>query len=124
MIKIQAFIVAFALLILGYTVITNGDDSKPEGYYLTVGERGIAEITYTVSGGSGGCVHADGSLFEKGECVRLDLDTPEDLRISALDRNGTVRWTAAVPKMEEDTEDVCFTKDGWSIIYREEAYAG
>ena len=52
MIKIQAFIIAFSLLILGYSVMAFGDNSHSTGYYLTVGEQGVSEITYTTLGGS------------------------------------------------------------------------
>ena len=100
MIKIQAFIVAFALLVLGYTVLTTGDNDLPEGYYLTVGERGIAEITYTMPDSSGGCVHADGTLFRKGETVWLEgVDNNKwqaGVEVSALDKNGAVVWSATL----------------------------
>ena len=116
MIKIQAFIVAFALLILGYTVTITGEGSRTEGYYLTVGERGIAEITYATPGNSGGCVHADGSLFRKGERVWLEVldgkDDLEGLTVSALDENGKVCWSADF----EDGRAAVYEKNGWKII--------
>jgi len=100
MIKIQAFIVAFALLILGYTVTITDGDRQPEGYYLTVGERGIAEIIYAAPGSSGGCVHADGSLFRKGEQVWLEgIDQnrwQSGVKVSALDESGAVVWSATL----------------------------
>lgn len=119
MIKKQFAILAFALLILGYTVMTTGNNSQPEGYYLTIGERGIAEITYTAPGSSGGCVHADGSLFRKGEQVWLEgldeKDNLEGVTVSALDKSGNVCWS----KDFGGSSTVELGENGWEISYQE-----
>ena len=119
MIKIQAFIVAFALLILGYTVTITGEGSRTEGYYLTVGERGIAEITYATPGNSGGCVHADGSLFRKGERVWLEgIDQngwQSGVEVSALDKSGAVVWSATLGGSNYEP-----VWNDWNVFYEEE----
>ena len=68
---------------------------------------------------SGGCEHADGSLYKKGERIWLEnLDGYNDLRgitITALDKNGEIVWSASIPDGEENKGFTHLTQDDWAI---------
>ena len=93
------------VLCIGLAVgfLTDPEEQQAQtGYYLTIGESGVAEIQITGPDHSGGCVNADGSLFKKGEHVHLEpLDgasTHSGLQITALDRNGKIVFALSVPE--------------------------
>jgi len=99
------------------------EESKQK-YYLTIGAEGVAEIGITTPNSSGGCVNADGSLFQKGEKVWLEsLDGLKDLRgvtITATDKNGKTVWALSIPEGEDAAFTVehdgdVFSAEGWTI---------
>ena len=77
-----------------------------DSYYLTVGSEGVVEIGISTPVSSGGCVNADGSLFQIGEQVWLEqLDGITDLTgvsIQALDVQGNILCLASLPVAEAD----------------------
>ena len=91
-----------------------------DGYYLLIGADGVQEIQVSLPDSGGGVVHADGSLFEKGEQVYLEhLQNVTDLRglsITALGKNGEVLYGLSIPE-DASMEDVINTvgSDGWLL---------
>lgn len=77
-----------------------------ERYYLTIGAESVASIEVKAPGISGGCQNADGSLYGAGSRVWLEpLDGLPNLwgvSIRALDKAGTVLWSASVPQGDEN----------------------
>ena len=99
-------------------------EATGQKYYLTIGAEGVAEIGITTPYSSGGCMNADGSLFQKGDKVWLEsLEGLQGLRgvtITAMDQDGIVVWSLSVPEGEdtafavEQNGDV-LSADGWII---------
>lgn len=85
-------------------------------YTLTIGADGVASIELSAPNADGR-QHADGSVFKKGERVRLEqLDGLPDLRgvsITALSEDGGIVWAASIP--EENRGFTHLAQDGWSI---------
>ena len=77
-----------------------------DSYYLTVGSEDVVEIGISTPDSSGGCINADGSLFQIGERVWLEqLDGVTDLTgvsIQALDAQGYILYLASLPVAEAD----------------------
>lgn len=92
---------------------------EPNQFYLTIGAEGVKSIELSMPNSSGGCENADGSLFKKGERIRLEhLDGYNDLRgvtITALDENGEIVWTASIPDGEENKGFTHLKNDDWEI---------
>lgn len=88
-------------------------------YYLRIGESGVKEIRISQPYSGGGIVHADGSLFKKGERVWLDLDDTLNLRgvsVSAVDKSGKIVYSFFVPESASDEEIAeLLQKDSWLI---------
>lgn len=72
------------------------DCTPDSGYVLTVAREGVYTILVSTPETSGGCIHADGTPFRKGEQVWLDttqgLDDLRDVSVTALDRQGNPVW--------------------------------
>lgn len=95
------------------------NESKNTEFYLTVGIDGVMTIEFSAPYTSGGCIHADGSPFKKGELVWLGfLDGYSDLSgvtITALNKDGEIIWSASIPDAEENKDLIELTIDGWII---------
>lgn len=93
--------------------------NEPNKFYLTIGAEGVKSIELSMPNSSGGCEHADGSLYKKGERIWLEnLDGYNDLRgitITALDKNGEIVWSASIPDGEENKGFTHLTQDDWAI---------
>lgn len=94
-------------------------EDESSKFYLTIGAEGVKSIELTLPNSSGGCEHADGSLYKKGERIWLDiLDGFDDLRgvtITALDENGEIIWTTSIPGGDENRGFTHLTQDGWIL---------
>ena len=88
-------------------------------YWLTIGADGVKSIEVTAPYTSGGCENADGSLYRKGERIRLEpLDGLKDLRgvsICALAENGEVLWLTSIPDTSENKGFTRLGIDEWNI---------
>ena len=93
-------VAVIACVVLGIGLITNPEkentsDNNEDGYYLLIGEEGVASIRVKIVGEdtSGGIINADGSVFREGEKVWLEqLQGVTDLRgliIRALDDDNS-----------------------------------
>ena len=95
------------------------DLSDSKVFCLTIGADKVKSIEVTTPHTSGGCQNADGSLYTKGERIRLEPpDGFDDLRgvtVSALDETGEVIWTASIPDNEDNRGFTRLTQDGWTI---------
>ena len=102
-------VAVIACVVLGIGLITNPEkektsDNNEDGYYLLIGEEGVASIRVKIVGEdtSGGIINADGSVFREGEKVWLEqLQGVTDLRgliIRALDEDNTILYEFSVPK--------------------------
>lgn len=98
-------------------VVEQGEERNQ--FYLTIGAEGVSYIEISMPGFSGGCQHADGSDFQPGEQVWLDLlDGHSDLRglrMRARNGAGEIVWEASVPDIEENVGVTNLTQDGWTI---------
>ena len=97
-------------------------DEDEKRFYLTVGKeaaQNVYSILITTPDFSGGCQNADGSPFKRGERIYLEcLDGLADLRgvsFTALDENGEIVWSSAVPDTEDNRGFTLLSVDGWTI---------
>ena len=88
-------------------------------YWLTIGADGVKRIEIKTAHSSGGCEHADGSLYKKGERIWLEcLDGYTDLRgvsFTALGEDGQIIWQASVPDGEGNEGFTHLRNDDWNI---------
>ena len=98
---------------------SSASEAWNRAFWLTIGAEGVKSIEVTTPYSSGGCENADGSLYAKGDRVRLEpLDGLRDLRgvtVSARDEAGTVIWTASIPYEDSNAGFTRLTQDGWTI---------
>lgn len=90
-------------------------------FYLVIGAEGVTHIEVSMPNSSGGCQNADGSAFELGEEVYLEmLDGVTDLRgtsIVAYDENGSVLHQITIPQNVGDEEVLNLVSgDGWLLV--------
>lgn len=83
--------------------IAAGEDGQ---FYHIISAEGVAELKLKSATFSGGCVHADGSVFQYGENVWLeplaDFTDLEDVVVSALDKEGNLIYSfLLIPKNEK-----------------------
>lgn len=113
-----------ACIALAVGLLTNPaekDNSRNEdAYYLRIGAEGVMEIEVFTPSTSGGAIHADGSPFELGEEVWLEmLDGVTDLRgvsITAMDKDGEILYALSIPESATDGEIVNIVGgDGWLL---------
>ena len=96
-------------------------ETVPEdAYYLVIGEDGVKEINVSTPDGGGGVVHADGSVFKKGEKVWLEqLDGISSLRgvsIRAAGEDGETVYTFHIPENADDGDIVkLILGDTWFV---------
>lgn len=103
-------------------ICTGQDTAAAESvspYYLTIGAENVARIELSTPDASSGFSRADGSAFQKGERVLLDLPNEmPDLRgltITAIDTDGKELWSASIPDTKENQGFTRLTIDGWTI---------
>lgn len=88
-------------------------------YWLTIGADGVKSIEIKTAHSSGGCEHADGSLYQKGERIWVEcLDGYRDLggvSFSAVDEAGLVIWQASIPDGEDNEGFTHLRNDDWNI---------
>lgn len=88
-------------------------------YWLTIGADGVKSIEIKTAHSSGGCEHADGSLYQKGERIWVEcLDGYRDLRgvsFTAVDEAGQVIWQASIPDGEDNEGFTHLRNDDWNI---------
>lgn len=93
-------------------------ETAEQQYYLTVGSDRVASIEVSGPDSSGGCSHADGSLFAYGEEVYMEmLDGLTDLRgvmITALDEQGDVVFVLSVATGDGDPVNVVYAGE-WTL---------
>ncbi len=106
-------------IVYAITLKTPADRIENDKFYLTIGADNVKRIELIMQNESGGCEHADGSLFKRGERVWLEsLDGYNDLRgvtITALDEKDIVIWSVSIPNGEENIGFTHLTQDGWVI---------
>lgn len=77
-------------------------DSAHGGYVLTVMQEDIYTIEVSLPDVSGGCLRADGMLFESGTCIALEIldgvEVLDGMEIAAKSEDGQTRWHACVPE--------------------------
>ena len=87
-------------------------------YYLTIAAEGVTEIEISTALSSGGCIHADGSAFQKGEKVYMEqLDGFTDLRgvkITARDADGYDLFSLSVADNAWEAVNVV-SAGGWLL---------
>ena len=89
--------------------IDQGDPIDEENsYFMMIEEEGIAEIRVSTPINSGGCIHADNSLFKSGEKVWLEnLNHIYDLRgveVAAISESGETVYSVSFPESATDME--------------------
>jgi len=89
--------------------IDQGDPIDEENsYFMMIEEEGIAEIRVSTPINSGGCIHADNSLFKSGEKVWLEnLNHIDDLRgveIAAISESGETVYSVTFPESATNME--------------------
>lgn len=89
--------------------IDKGDPIDEENsYFMMIEEEGIAEIRVSTPNNSGGCIHADNSLFKSGEKVWLEnLNHIDDLRgveVAAISESGETVYSVTFPESSTDKE--------------------
>ena len=88
-------------------------------YWLTIGADGVKSIEIKTAQASGGCEHADGSLYQKGERIWVEcLDGYLDLRgvsFTALAEDGHVIWQASIPDGEDNAGFTHLRNNDWNI---------
>ena len=101
--------------------ISSNTDLQSDQYYLRIGTGGIYEVEISMPGTSGGCVHADGSVFKTGEQVWLELlsgvEDIRGLRIRALDKQGTEKYRFVIPAdATADQITELLAEDDWLTV--------
>ena len=89
--------------------IDQGDPIDEENsYFMMIEEEGIAEIRVSTPINSGGCIHADNSLFKSGEKVWLEnLNHIDDLRgveVAAISESGETVYSVTFPESATNME--------------------
>ena len=88
-------------------------------YWLTIGADGVKSIEIKTAHSSGGCEHADGSLYQKGERIWVEcLDGYLDLRgvsFTALAEDGHIIWQASIPDGEDNAGFTHLRNNDWNI---------
>ena len=88
-------------------------------YWLTIGADGVKSIKIKTAHSSGGCEHADGSLYQKGERIWVEcLDGYLDLRgvsFTALDEDGQIIWQASIPDGEDNAGFTHLRNNDWNV---------
>jgi len=88
-------------------------------YWLTIGADGVKSIEIKTAHSSGGCEHADGSLYQKGERIWVEcLDGYLDLRgvsFTALAEDGQIIWQASIPDGEDNAGFTHLRNNDWNI---------
>ena len=88
-------------------------------YWLTIGADGVKRIEIKTAHSSGGCEHADGSLYKKGERIWVEcLDGYLDLRgvsFTALAEDGQIIWQASIPDGEDNAGFTHLRNNDWNI---------
>ncbi len=89
--------------------IDQGDPIDEENsYFMMIEEEGIAEIRVSTPTNSGGCIHADNSLFKSGEKVWLEnLNHIDDLRgveVAAISESGETVYSVTFPESATNME--------------------
>ena len=89
--------------------IDKGDPIDEENsYFMMIEEEGIAEIRVSTPINSGGCIHADNSLFKSGEKVWLEnLNHIDDLRgveVAAISESGETVYSVTFPESATNME--------------------
>ena len=88
-------------------------------YWLTIGADGVKRVEIKTAHSSGGCEHADGSLYQKGERIWVEcLDGYLDLRgvsFTALAEDGHVIWQASIPDGEDNAGFTHLRNNDWNV---------
>ncbi len=88
-------------------------------YWLTIGADGVKRVEIKTAHSSGGCEHADGSLYQKGERIWVEcLDGYLDLRgvsFTALAEDGHIIWQASIPDGEDNAGFTHLRNNDWNI---------
>lgn len=88
-------------------------------YWLTIGADGVKSIEIKTAYSSGGCEHADGSLYQKGERIWVEcLDGYLDLRgvsFTALAEDGQIIWQASIPDGEDNAGFTHLRNNDWNV---------
>lgn len=88
-------------------------------YWFTIGAEGVKRIEIKTAHSSGGCEHADGSLYQKGERIWVEcLDGYLDLRgvsFTALAEDGHVIWQASIPDGEDNAGFTHLRNNDWNV---------
>ena len=88
-------------------------------YWLTIGADGVKSIEITTAHSSGGCEHADGSLYQKGERIWVEcLDGYLDLRgvsFTALAEDGQIIWQVSIPDGEDNAGFTHLRNNDWNV---------
>ncbi len=100
--------VAAAVFFLTNPIDQGNSIDEEDSYFMMIEEEGIAEIRVSTPINSGGCIHADNSLFKSGEKVWLEnLSNIEDLRgveVSAVNESGDTVYSVAFPESATNQE--------------------
>lgn len=117
--KLMILLLVFVAMTVSLAACNGKEDVENNRFHLTIGADNVKRIEFATKYSGGGCVHADGSLFEKGELIWLEsLDGHSDLRgvtITALDEKGTVIWSASIPDDEENSGVARLIQGEWII---------
>lgn len=88
-------------------------------YWLSIGADGVKSVEIKTAHSSGGCEHADGSLYQKGERIWVEcLDGYLDLRgvsFTALAEDGQIIWQASIPDGEDNAGFTHLRNNDWNI---------
>ena len=106
-------VAVIACIVAAFCFLTNPVDqgdpiNEEDSYFMLIEEEGIAEIRISTTTTSGGCIHADNTLFEIGEKVWLcNLDNIVDLRgveVAAVSELGETVYSVAFPETATNQE--------------------